>query len=395
MNKKDFPIFDNTDIHYLDSAATTQKPKDIIDEIVKYYNLENGNPGRGSHKLAILNSNLVNENRKKVAKFVGVEDENSIVFTKNTTESLNILAFGYASNFKEGDEIVLAISNHHANIIAWQEIARRNNLILRYVYLDDDGNIDLKELEYIVNRRTKLVSISTVVNSTGVVQGYEKVISIARRYNAKVILDCAQSIIHFKHEFEKWDVDFATFSGHKMFSSQGIGVLYGKKELLDETRPLIYGGDMVEYATEKDSIYKETPHKFEGGTLNVEGIVSLGKAIDYINKIGYNSMKEIEYDLLAYAMFSLKMLDFIEIYYENAERVPIIAFNVKGVHSHDVSFILDSYNVAIRTGQHCCAPLMKYMGINSCCRLSLGIYNTREDIDVLIEGLKKVKEIFK
>ncbi|CAM3492108.1 SufS family cysteine desulfurase [Pseudostreptobacillus hongkongensis] len=395
--KNKFPIFNNKDIHYLDTAATSQKPESVIESIKEYYENENGNAGRGTHELALLNSAIVETTRKKIADFVGVSDPDCIVYTKNTTESLNILAFSYAMyNLKEGDEIILAISNHHANIVPWLEVAKIKNIRLRYVYLDKDGNIDIDELMYMLNSKTKIVSISAVVNSTGVIQNFKDISKMSHSVGAKFILDCAQSMIHFKHEFEKWDVDFAVFSGHKMFASQGIGILYGKKELLNITKPFIFGGDMVEYVTESSAEFKEVPHKFEGGTLNISGIKSLSSAIDFIEDIGYDKIEEKEIELMRYLLFSLSRLDFVETYYtETADRVAIVAFNVKGVHSHDVSFILDSYKVMVRSGQHCCAPLMRFMGINSCCRISLSIYNTEEDIDKLIEGLEKVKEVFK
>ena len=395
--KNKFPIFNNKDIHYLDTATTSQKPESVIEAIKEYYENENGNAGRGTHELALLNSAIVETTRKKIADFVGVSDPDCIVYTKNTTESLNILAFSYAMyNLKEGDEIILAISNHHANIVPWLEVAKIKNIRLRYVYLDKDGNIDIDELMYMLNSKTKIVSISAVVNSTGVIQNFKDISKMSHSVGAKFILDCAQSMIHFKHEFEKWDVDFAVFSGHKMFASQGIGILYGKKELLNITKPFIFGGDMVEYVTESSAEFKEVPHKFEGGTLNISGIKSLSSAIDFIEDIVYNKIEEKEIELMRYLLFSLSRLDFVETYYtETADRVAIVAFNVKGVHSHDVSFILDSYKVMVRSGQHCCAPLMRFMGINSCCRISLSIYNTEEDIDKLIEGLEKVKEVFK
>lgn len=394
--KNDFPIFKNRDICYLDSAATSQKPKEIIEKNSEYYENNNGNPGRGSHELSIINSSLVESIREKVAKFVGVSDKNNIVFTKNTTESINLIVFGYAmNNLKKDDEVIIAISNHHANIVPWQVLANKKNINLRYIYLDKDGEIDLNTLEYMINEKTKIISISSVVNSTGIIQNFKKVIDIARKYNAKVILDCAQSIIHFKHEFEKWDVDFAAFSGHKMFANQGIGILYGKKELLNITEPLIYGGDMVEHVDERKYYLKDIPTRFEGGTLNVEGIVSLKNAIDYINKVGYEYIEKHENRLKTYAMFSLLNLGFVDIYYSEGERVGIIPFNVKGVHPHDVSFILDNMKIAIRSGAHCSAPLMEYLNIKSCCRVSFGIYNTEEDVDKLIEGLIEVKKYFK
>lgn len=393
--KKEFPILDNVKISYLDNAATTHKPISVIEKNKEYYLNNNGNPGRGSHKLSIINSSIVAINRKKIANFVGVSDESNIVFTKNTTEALNLIVFGYAmNNLDDYDEIIIAISNHHSNLVPWQVLSKRRKINLRYLYLKDDGELDLNSLEYMINSKTKIISISSVVNSTGIIQDFKKVIEIAHKYDIKVILDCAQSIIHFKHNFEEWNVDFAAFSGHKMFANQGIGIMYAKKELLEKTEPLIYGGDMVEAVDERNFTLKEIPTRFEGGTLNVEAIVSLGNAIDYINDIGFNQIEKIEYELKIYAMLMLSTLDFVEVYYINSDRVGIIPFNVKGVHPHDVSFILDNKDIAIRSGAHCSSPLMQYMNINSCCRLSLGIYNTKEDIDAFINALYEVKKIF-
>lgn len=393
--KKHFPIFENQNIHYLDSASTTQKPGEVIDSIIKYYKYENANAGRGTHKLSLLNREIVENVRKKVAKFIGVSDEKNIVFTKGTTESLNMIAFSYALyNLHEGDEIILGISNHHSNIVPWQEIANIKKLRIKYIYLDEDGNLDLKSLTYKLSEKTKLVSISTIVNSTGIIQDFKEVIKRAHSFGAKVILDCAQSIIHFKHEFEEWDADFAAFSGHKMFSSQGIGILYAKKELLEIMKPFQFGGDMVEYVEELSSTFKEIPHKFEAGTLNIEGIKSLGRAIDYIEYITYENIENIEKDLKYKALYALSSLDFVEIYFLSGERAAIIPFNVKGVHSHDVAYILDEMGIAIRSGKHCSDPLMKEMKIYSCCRASFSIYNSVEDIKALVNALLKVKEIF-
>lgn len=393
--KKDFPLINNLDIHYLDSAATTQKPYMILEEIDKYYSFSNGNAGRGSHKLAIENTKIIEDVRAKVAEFVGVFNKKQIVFTKNSTESLNMIAFSYALNIlNKDDEIIIAISNHHSNIIPWQEVAKKTGARLRYLYLNKDGSLDMKQFGYMLSKRVKIVSISTVVNTTGVIQDFNEVIELSHRFGAKVVLDCAQSIIHFKHEFDKWDVDFGVFSGHKIFSGFGVGILFGKKELLDEMQPFIFGGDMVEYVEEESSTFKDVPHKFEGGTLNIESIKTLGVAIDYINSIGYHRIYEHEKELMRYAQLSLALLDFVEVYYPESDRVGIIPFNVKGVHSHDSAFILDNMNVAVRSGQHCTAPLMKYMGINSCCRASFGIYNTKEDVDALVGALKEVNRVF-
>ena len=384
--KKDFPLINNVNIHYLDSAATTQKPYMILEEIDKYYSFSNGNAGRGSHKLSIENTNIIEKVRHEVAQFVGVSDKSQIIFTKNTTESLNVIAFSYALNtLNKDDEIIIAISNHHSNIVPWQEVARKTGARLRYIYLNKDGSLDMKQFGYMLSKRVKIVSISAVVNTTGIIQDFNNIIELSHRFGTKVILDCAQSIIHFKHEFDKWDVDFGVFSGHKMFSAFGVGILFGKKELLDEMDPFIFGGDMVEYVEEDSSTFKDVPYKFEGGTLNVESIKTLGIAIEYINNIGYDRIYEHEKELMRYAQLSLSLLDFIEIYYPESARVGIIPFS---------AFILDNMNVAVRSGQHCTAPLMKHMGINSCCRASFSIYNTKEDVDALISALKEVNRVF-
>ena len=254
----------------------------------------------------------------------------------------------------------------------------------------------MEDFKYKVNKNTKIVALSSVVNTTGIIQPFEEIINYAHKYDALVLLDCAQSIQHFKHEVFKWDVDFMTFSGHKMYSSFGVGVLYAKKELLEKMPPFIYGGDMIEYVEEQYSTYAKVPTKFEGGTLDSAAIYSLSRAIDYINLIGFKKIEDIENKLLVELLFKLKTLDFVETYYtENVDRVPVVAFNVKGVHSHDTAFILDKYKVSVRSGQHCTAPLHQFMKINSTCRASLNVYNTSSDIDALIEGLEKVKEVFK
>lgn len=394
--REHFPIFKNKDIAYFDSAATTQKPQMVIDDLVEYYTNFNANAGRGSYELSMLNTSIIENTRQKVKDFIGADDNGEVIFTKNCTEAINLVAYSYGLSFLEkNDEILLCVSNHHANIVPWQFIAKKVGCTLKFFYLDKDGQIDLEDFKYKVNERTKIVSLSSVVNTTGIIQDFKTVIDYAHKYNALVLLDCAQSITHFKHEVAKWDADFITFSGHKMYSAFGVGVLYGKKELLDKMPPFIYGGDMIDYVEEQYSTFAPLPHKFEGGTMDTASISSLSRAIDYINLIGFSEIKKIEYDLLFDLLCKLNSLDFVETYYiENVDRVPIIAFNVKGVHSHDTAFILDKYKVNVRSGQHCTAPLHQFMKINSTCRISFNIYNTYEDIDVLIEGLKKVKEVF-
>lgn len=395
--RDDFPIFDKKDIHYLDSSATTQRPRCVIDNLNEYYTTFNANAGRGSYELSMINTSIVENTRKKVKEFIGSGDNGEVVFTKNCTEAINLVAYSYGLSFlKPGDEILLCVSNHHANILPWQFVKKVTSCTIKYFYLDEYGQVDMEDFKYKVNKNTKIVALSSVVNTTGIIQPFEEIINYAHKYDALVLLDCAQSIQHFKHEVFKWDVDFMTFSGHKMYSSFGVGVLYAKKDLLEKMPPFIYGGDMIEYVEEQYSTYAKVPTKFEGGTLDSAAIYSLSRAIDYINLIGFKKIEDIENKLLVELLFKLKTLDFVETYYtENVDRVPVVAFNVKGVHSHDTAFILDKYKVSVRSGQHCTAPLHQFMKINSTCRASLNVYNTSSDIDALIKGLEKVKEVFK
>ncbi len=394
--KKVFPIFYDNEIHYLDTAATSQKPQAVIDKIVEYYEKYNGNPGRGSHALSIKASEIMNMSRQTVREFINAKRSEEIIFTKNTTESINIIAYSYGlEHIHEGDEIILGISNHHANIVPWQMVAKKKKAKLKYVYLDKEGQFDLDDFKYKLSNKTKIVAVSYVVNVTGVVQPIDEIIRLAHSKGAVVLIDAAQSILHFKHDVQQMDADFLVFSGHKMFAPMGIGILYGKKEILDFMDPFLYGGDMIEFVTEQESTYAPLPNKFEGGTQNVEAIYGLQSAIEFINGIGYDRIREIERSVELEAIFEMMKLGFVELYHtQNVEKVGVIAFNVKGVHSHDVAFILDSFGVYVRSGHHCAQPLMNYLNIPSCCRASFSIYNDYEDIYRLIEGLKKVKEVF-
>ena len=394
--KKKFPIFIEHDVHYLDTAATSQKPQEVIDSIVEYYENYNGNPGRGSHALSIESSGIVNSSRITVKDFINAKEKEEVIFTKNTTEAINLLAYSYGLEFiNEGDEIILGISNHHANIVPWQFVASKKKAKLKYVHLDKNGQFDLDDFQYKLTEKTKIVAVSAVVNVTGVIQPIKEIIEHAHLKGALVLIDAAQSVLHFGHDVQELDADFLVFSGHKIFAPMGVGVLYGKRKLLEGIPPFLYGGDMIEFVTEQESTYAPIPNKFEGGTPNVEAIYGLQKAIEFINKIGYDTINKIERELDLQALFEIGKLGFVELYHaDNVDRVGVIAFNVKGVHSHDVAFILDSYGVAVRSGHHCAQPLMNYLNVPSCCRASFSIYNTHEDIYKLIEALKKVKEVF-
>ena len=398
MNYKNkFPIFSNIENHYLDTAATSQKPKVVLDKIREYYEKYNGNPGRGSHKLSVEAQSLLSNARECVRKFINAKRAEEVIFTKNTTESINLVAYTYGMNFiSKNDEIILGISNHHANIVPWQFVAKQKKAKIKYVYLKENGQFDLEDLKSKISDRTKIVAVSAVVNVTGVIQPIKEIIEIAHSKNALVLVDAAQSMLHFKHDVQELDADFLVFSGHKIFAPMGIGVMYGKKEILDKMPPFLYGGDMIEFVTEQESTFAQLPNKFEGGTQNVEGAVTLEEAIKFICEIGYEKIEKIEENLANKALEELNKLDFVETYFtKDVERTGVIAFNVIGVHSHDVAFILDSFDVAVRSGHHCAQPLMKYIGVASCCRASFSIYNDESDIQKLIEGLLKVKEVFK
>ena len=395
--KKEFPIFNDENLHYLDTAATSQKPKVVIDKIAEYYEKYNGNPGRGSHKLVLESTRILEEARKEVQGFLNAKEPEEIIFTKSTTESINLLAYSYGFDFiNEGDEIVLAVTNHHANIVPWQMIARRKRAKLKYVYLKENGQLDLDDMKYKVNKKTKLIAFSAVVNVTGIIHPVEEIVEIAHSNGALVLVDAAQALMHFPIDVQKYDIDFLVFSGHKIFAPMGTGVLYGKRALLEKMPPFLFGGDMIEYVSEQNSTFAPIPNKFEGGTQNVEGLYGLTAALGFLKSITYETIEKVERELEMQAIFEMKKLGFVELYHtEDVERVGVIAFNVNGVHSHDVSFILDNYGVGVRSGHHCAQPLMQYLDIPSCCRVSFGVYNDHKDVDKLIEGLKKVKEVFK
>ncbi|MFI3260986.1 MAG: SufS family cysteine desulfurase [bacterium] len=394
MKKEDFPLL-SSDIIYLDSAATTQKPHIVIDAVNDFYNKLNVNTNRGSYKLALETTKIVSDTRKKVANFINAKSENEIIFTKNATEASNLLAYSYGlNNLSDNDGVVLSIMEHHANIVPWQFVTKMRNSKISYMYLND-YQISKEEILRKITDNTKVVCITHISNALGVVNDIEFIIKTAHDNGAIVIVDASQSIAHKKIDVTKLDADFLFFSGHKMLAPLGIGVLYGKEELLNKMPPFIMGGDMIEYVYEDYSTFKNLPNKFEAGTQNVEGIYGLGKAIDYINEIGFDFIHENETLLMNYALSELEKLSFIDVYLPSNNYSSIISFNVKNVHSHDVSSILDAKGICIRVGNHCAQPLLRSLDINATCRVSFYIYNTKEDVDKLIDALKCVEKIFK
>lgn len=395
--REDFPILEKkvngSRLVYLDNAATTQKPKCVVDAISDYYYNHNGNPHRGAHTLSIEATSLYDNAKEAVKNFINADSEDEIIFTKNCTESLNLLAYSLSQSFKEDDEILLCVSEHHSNILPWQRISKEKNLILKYIYVNEDGTIPESEYEKI-NKNTKLISIAQMSNVLGTIFPVKKISQIAHEKGAIVVIDAAQSIPHMKVDVKDIDADFLVFSAHKMLGPMGIGVLYGKKHLLENMPPFLLGGDMIEYVYENDVTYAQVPFKFEAGTQNVEGAVGLKAAIDYLEKIGLQNIEAHEKMLTEYAVEEMLKIPYIEIYgpMDLEKRGGIISFNVKDIHPHDVSTILDSYGVASRAGHHCCQPLMRYMGINSSVRISFYLYNNIEDIDIFIDSIKNVRK---
>ena len=398
MNFKDeFPILQERKISYLDSGATTQKPQCVIDAIESYYKECNANPHRGAYSLSIEATEKYESTREKIAKFINARNREEIIFSKNATESLNLIAYSYGlDNLKKDDEVVLSIMDHHSNLVPWQYVTKKTNSKLKFMYINKDYELSKEEIESKITDKTKVVGITHVSNVLGTINNVKEIIKYAHKKGAVVIVDASQSIPHMKIDVQDLDADFLVFSGHKMFAPLGIGVLYGKKELLNKMTPFLMGGDMIEYVYEQNTTFAPLPNKFEAGTQNVEGVIGLGAAIDYIEKIGYKEIQNVEEAITKYAVNELSKLDFLELYItphlENHSSV--ISFNIKGVHPHDVASILDSNGVCVRSGNHCAQPLLRYLGMDSTCRASFSIYNTKGDVDNLVEALKKAYKMF-
>lgn len=396
--KKDFPIFENKEITYLDSGATTQKPTSVLEAIEKFYKNENANPHRGAYGLSIEATEIYENTRDKIAKFINAKHREEIIFSKNASESLNLIAYSYGlDNLKKDDEIVLSIMEHHSNLVPWQMVAKKTESKLNNMYINDNFEISDEEIETKITDKTKIVGITHVSNVLGTINNIEKIIKYAHKKGAIVVVDGSQSIPHMEIDVQKLDADFFVFSGHKMLAPLGIGILYGKREILNKMNPFLMGGDMIEYVYEQETTFAPLPNKFEAGTQNVEGVIGLGAAIDYIKNIGYNKIQEIEKEVTSYARQELSKLEYLTLYLTpNKEKhSSVISFNIKGVHPHDVASILDSENVCVRSGNHCAQPLLRSMGIDSTCRASFYIYNTKEDVDKLVIALNKAYNVFK
>ena len=396
--KKDFPLLENENITYLDSGATTQKPVQVIKAVEEFYQKYNANPHRGAYSLSVEATEQYENTRTKIAKFINAKHREEIIFSKNATESLNLIAYSYGlDNLKKDDEVVISIMEHHSNLVPWQKMTKQTGSKLNYMYINENYEITDEEIENKITDKTKIVGITHVSNVLGTINNVKKIIKYAHKKGAVVIVDASQSIPHMKIDVQDLDADFLVFSGHKMLAPLGIGVLYGKREILNKMTPFLMGGDMIEYVYEQDTTFAPLPNKFEAGTQNVEGVIGLGAAIDYIENLGYDKIQEIEHEVISYARQELSKLDYLTLYTTPNEEnhSSVISFNIKGVHPHDVASILDSEGVCVRSGNHCAQPLMRFLGIDSTCRASFYIYNTKEEVDKLVKALDKAYNMFK
>ena len=396
--KKDFPLLENENITYLDSGATTQKPIQVIKAVEEFYQKYNANPHRGAYSLSVEATEQYENTRTKIAKFINAKHREEIIFSKNATESLNLIAYSYGlDNLKKDDEVVISIMEHHSNLVPWQKMTKQTGSKLNYMYINENYEITDEEIESKITDKTKIVGITHVSNVLGTINNVKKIIKYAHKKGAVVIVDASQSIPHMKIDVQDLDADFLVFSGHKMLAPLGIGVLYGKREILNKMTPFLMGGDMIEYVYEQETTFAPLPNKFEAGTQNVEGVIGLGAAIDYIENLGYDKIQEIEHEVISYARQELSKLDYLTLYTTPNEEnhSSVISFNINGVHPHDVASILDSEGVCVRSGNHCAQPLMRFLGIDSTCRASFYIYNTKDDVDKLVKALDKAYGMFK
>ncbi|MGD6968683.1 cysteine desulfurase [Rossellomorea vietnamensis] len=399
--RKYFPILDQEvnghPLVYLDSAATSQKPVQVIEALDKYYREYNSNVHRGVHTLGTLATDGYEGAREKVRKFINAESSQEIIFTRGTTTAINTVAASYGrANVREGDEIVISHMEHHSNIIPWQQLARETGASLKYVPLQEDGTISVEDVKNTVTSKTKIVSIMKVSNVLGTMNPIKEITKVAHENGAVMMVDGAQAAPHMKVDVQDLDCDFFAFSGHKMAGPTGIGVLYGKKHLLEKMEPVEFGGEMIDFVGMYESTWKELPWKFEAGTPIIAGAIGLGAAIDFLEEIGMDHIEKHEHRLAAYAMEKMSEVEGMTIFgtKDPAKRAGLVTFNIDDVHPHDVATVLDAEGIAVRAGHHCAQPLMKWLQVSATARASFYIYNTEEDIDKLVSGLVKTKEYF-
>lgn len=397
--RKDFPILQEKvhgkDLVYFDNAATTQKPTQVIDEMVKYYYKYNSNIHRGVHYLSNKSTDGNENARKIVQNFINAEHLHEIIFTRGTTESVNLVANSFADRYiGEGDEVIVSEMEHHSNIVPWQLVCEKKKAVLKVLPFNDKGELLVDQLDGMITERTKIVAVNHISNSLGTINPIQKIIDIAHARGVKVLVDAAQSVQHLKIDVQEWDVDFLVFSGHKLYGPTGIGVLYGKEDLLNEMPPWQGGGEMIKEVRFSGTTYNELPFKFEAGTPNYIDAIGLGAAIEYVENIGLDNIDEYEQELLAYATEKLSSIDGLKIYGTAEHKTSVISFLVDGIHFYDMGMLLDQMGIAVRTGTHCTEPIMQHFGIDGTVRASFSFYNTKEEIDALYNGILKVCKMF-
>jgi len=396
--RADFPILhqkvNGFSLIYLDNAATSQKPQVVIDALVRYYQQYNSNVHRGAHYLANQATIAFDQARNKVKAFVNARHYEEIIFTRGTTESINLVAFCFGERFvSEGDEIIISEMEHHANIVPWQMLCQRKKATLKVIPIFDNGTLDLATFQNLLSPKTKLVAITHVSNVLGTINPIQDIIKKSHEVGAKVLVDGAQSAPHFKVDLQALDADFFVFSGHKVFAPTGIGILYGKKELLEEMPPYQGGGAMIKEVTFAQTTYNQLPHKFEAGTPNIGDVIALGTAIDYIQEIGIENIARQEHTLTQYAIEQMSEIEGIHLIGTAPEKVSVVSFMIDGIHPYDLGMMLDANGIAIRTGHHCAQPLMKRYGVEGMARASFAFYNTQEEIDTFCTNIRQAMTI--
>lgn len=400
--RQDFPILkrkiNGHPLIYLDNAATSQKPQQVIDALVNYYSNHNANIHRGIHTLAEEATSLYEEAREKVAKFINADSSKEIIFVRNSTEAINLVAYSWGRSFlKKSDEVILTEAEHHSNLIPWQILAAEKGIVLKFLKVDSQGLLSLNHFKKLLSEKTKLIALTHVSNVLGLINPVEQITKLGHQNKSLVLIDGSQSIPHFSIDVQKIDCDFFAFTGHKMLGPTGIGVLWGKEKILQEMPPFLGGGSMIRDVYLSHFTTNDLPHKFEAGTPNIAGAIGLGAAIDYLQKLGMENIFQHEKELTDYALGRLSNLDNLELYGpKNSEKkTGIVSFNLKSVPAHDLAQILDGEGIAIRSGFHCAMPLHESLGISATARASFYLYNTKEEINKLIEGIKKARKIFK
>ena len=397
--RKDFPILNqkiyNRPLVYFDNAATTQRPQQVIDALTATYAEYYGNIHRAAHFLADKATQAYEDTREKTRKLINAQTREQIIFTKGATESINLVAFSYGEAFiREGDEIIVSEMEHHSNIVPWQMMAARKNARLVMLPIDDEGRLLIEQLDSLITNRTRILAVTHISNVLGTINPIKAIIEKAHARGIHVMIDGAQAVPHLHIDVQESGADFYAFSAHKMYGPNGVGVLYGKKELLDQMPPYQGGGEMISEVSFAGTTYNELPYKFEAGTPNISGVIAFGAAIDYLQNLGLETVSAVETELLKYATSELNKITGMRIYGTQLAKSGVISFNVEGVHFFDLGTMLDKFGIAVRTGHHCADPLMDHFGIQGTVRVSFAFYNTKQEVDLFIEALKKVIQMF-